>query len=485
MNCIDYFLEANINNNKPFLLGRNEELSYGDLINQVLKVEDWLKVNVGKGKRVLLLAPNGIFFIVSYLAIMKSGNVVVPLNPGIESEQLEYIKEQCESNHVIVSAQVKKRLELDEDCLDEQWFKEVLLVSNHVVWHESDTDSSELAQIIFTSGSTALPKGVMLSHQNLIANTNSIIQYLKLSEKDIMEVVLPFFYCYGLSILHTHLKVGAKLVLNNAFIFLGSVINDLEKYKCTGFAGVPSHFQILLRKSESFKEGHFPNLKYVTQAGGKLHTAFIKEFLEHKPDTKFYVMYGQTEATARLSYLPPELLDSKLGSLGKGIPEVELKVIDGDGIIVKPGEVGEIIAKGDNVMLGYFKDPEETQKVLRDGWLYTGDLATVDEDGYIYHAARKKEIIKVGGKRVSPKEIEEVIVAMPGVIDCTIEAVNDEMLGEAIKANIVLNKAHQNVSDNDVKAYCSSKLASHKIPSYIEFKANVEVNAAGKKVKKV
>ncbi len=175
MNCIDYFLEANLNNDKPFLLGRNEELSYVDLINQVLKVEDWLKVNVGKGKRVLLLAPNGIFFMVSYLAIMKSGNVVVPLNPGIESDQLKYIKEQCESKHVIVSTQVKKRLELDNNCLDEQWFKEALLVSNHVAWQKSDTDSSELAEIIFTSGSTALPKGVMLSHQNLIANTNSII----------------------------------------------------------------------------------------------------------------------------------------------------------------------------------------------------------------------------------------------------------------------------------------------------------------------
>lgn len=485
MNCVHYLLSNHLEKNDLFLLGRSEEACFDDLAKKVSAMTAWLNKNVGTGEKVLLLSPNNMFFMVSYLAIMNSGNVVVPLNPGIEPDQYHYIKGHTGSNHVFMVKQVVKRLKLNgENIIDEDVYSGIVQNGYGNKWESSLVDEDDLAQIIFTSGSTSVPKGVMLSHKNIIANTRSIIKYLDLTENDIMEVVLPFFYCYGLSLLHTHLKVGAKIVLNNTFIFLGSVLSDFDKYKCTGFAGVPSHFQILLRKSDSFKNTDFPHLRYVTQAGGKLHTTFIREFVDSKPNTKFYVMYGQTEATARLSYLPPELLDSKLGSLGKGIPDVELKVVNDRGEDVAPGVVGEIVAKGDNVMLGYFKDLEETDKALKNGWLYTGDLATVDKAGFIYHAARRKEIIKVGGKRVSPKEIEEVIVGLQGVVDCTIEPVQDEYLGEAIKAIIVLNKDHKDITAHQIKEHCASKLSSHKIPGVVEFKDKVDVNAAGKKVKK-
>ena len=151
---------------------------------------------------------------------------------------------------------------------------------------EKEFDSERCAEIIFTSGSTGKPKGVMISHKNLIANTSSIVEYLQLTSDDRMLVVLPFYYCYGLSLLHTHLRVGGSIVFNNAFIFLGGVLKSLIDNKCTGFAGVPSHFQILLRKSDSFKQTKFPDLKYVTQAGGKLAPIFIDEFREAHPNVK-------------------------------------------------------------------------------------------------------------------------------------------------------------------------------------------------------
>ena len=361
--------------------------------------------------------------------------------------------------------------------------KYIEILNSRPIYENTENFSSEKsAQIIFTSGTTGVPKGVVLSHRNLIANTTSIIQYLKLTENDIIEVVLPFYYCYGLSLLHTHLRVGGSLVLNNNFIFLSTVINDLNKYKCTGFAGVPSHFQILLRHSNGFKNMHFPFLRYVTQAGGKLHASFIDEFLQTFPEIDFYVMYGQTEATARLSYLEPKLLRSKLGSIGKAIPGVELNIVDENGKLTKAGETGEIIAKGDNIMAGYYKDDFATKNTVKDGWLYTGDIGTIDEDGYIYLTARKKEFLKISGKRVSPKEIEEVIVSFPGVIDCTIESVEDEITGEAVKAMVVITESKEGkITIENLKSYCAEKLAIHKVPKYIELTKELRFTATGKK----
>jgi acyl-CoA synthetase (AMP-forming)/AMP-acid ligase II len=268
-------------------------------------------------------------------------------------------------------------------------------------------------------------------------------------------------------------------------MFLGNIIRDLKEYKCTGFAGVPSHFQILLRKSDSFKKTIFPDLKYVTQAGGKLAPIFIDEFRESFPGVKFIVMYGQTEATARLSYLPPELYEKKKGSMGKGIPGVELKVVNEKGEKVKPGETGEVIARGDNIMTGYFADEEATRNALRNGWLYTGDLGTTDNDGYIYLTARKKEIIKVRGKRISPKEVEAVILEITDVIDCSVEGVDDEIEGEMLKATIVIRKeARDRVTTEKIKEHCSKHLALYKIPHMYELKEELTISATGKKIKK-
>ncbi|WP_439183628.1 class I adenylate-forming enzyme family protein [Carboxylicivirga taeanensis] len=484
MNCVDYLLQEHLAREGDFILGRNTTLSYPQLIERVLKLSGWFQQNIGQGNNVILMLPNSALSVVAYLAIMKSGNVVVPLNPAMEEGNFKEIAACSAAQCMVASQQVARRLSPSiEIILCEAELEDIMQHPQTPLWSYATSEAGELAQIIFTSGSTAKPKGVMLSHRNIIANTDSIVAYLNLTDTDIIEIVLPFYYCYGLSLLHTHLKVGGSVVLNNTFIFLNSVLDDLQKYKCTGFAGVPSHFQILLRKSESFKTQKFPNLKYVTQAGGKLHNAFIKEFCACHPTIDFIVMYGQTEATARLSYLPPNRLKDKLGSLGKGIPGVELRVVNKEGKTVKAGEVGEIIAKGDNVMMGYFEDPEETAETLKKGWLYTGDLATVDDEGFIFHSARRKDIMKVGGRRVSPKEIEEVIVGINGVIDCTVEAIADDLQGEAVKATVVLNKNHAEVTALYIKKVCADSLSIYKVPKVIEFLSDIKVSATGKKVK--
>ena len=488
MNVYDYLLEVSGFLNKKVLLGNKEEMTYAELNRDSLRLARFIRENYGQYNNIVLVSPNSKFFLVSYLAIIKSGNVCVPLNPSIEESNLKYIVDLCDSKIAFISPTLKDESRWD---LIEEVYHEVPEVGKGRngfklnLFNEDSFDGERLAEIIFTSGSTGEPKGVMITHNNIVANTDSIIDYLKLNADDVIEIVLPFYYCYGLSLLHTHLKVGGSVVFNNNFMFLGAVINDLKKYKCTGFSGVPSHFQILLRKSKSFKSDHFPDLRYVTQAGGKLHKVFIQEFMDNQPDITFYVMYGQTEATARLSYLPPERLTDKLGSLGKAIPGVELELVDESGApVLKAGVVGEMVARGDNIMKGYLGDDEGTAATLKDGWLQTGDLAYRDEDGFFYHTARRKEIIKVGGRRISPKEIEEVIVTIPGVVDCSISAIFDEILGEALKAEVVVaDLKDPSMQESAFKKLCGEKLAAEKVPHVFEFSNRMRVAATGKKTK--
>jgi long-chain acyl-CoA synthetase len=485
MNVFDYFFTDSKSLDKDLILGRGETASYQDIFKKSLALAASIRDEIGENENVLILFPNSSWFIIPYLAIFKSGNVCVPLNTDIEQKNLDYIIDQCKPAMAFISKRLKPKLNLegitlyDEDDLMNRWSSGAESYAE-----ENDFDDQRLAEIIFTSGSTGEPKGVMLSHRNLIANTDSILEYLNLTVEDTIEIVLPFYYCYGLSLLHTHLRVGGSVVLNNTFIFLGSVLDDLNKYKCTGFSGVPSHFQLLLRNSTSFKSMDLPHLRYVTQAGGKLHDVFIEEFREAFPDVVFYVMYGQTEATARLSYLPPELLPEKLGSMGKGIPGVELDIFNEKGEPAGVGEVGEIVARGDNIMSGYLNDEALTAKTLKDGWLHTGDLARKDEDGFFFITARTKEIIKVGGNRVSPKEVESVILSLPEVVDCTISGEFDEMLGELLKAEITLvPKTDQELAREEILKKCATELISYKIPQKIQFLDRVNIAATGKKVK--
>lgn len=483
MNAFDYFFEKTSKLEKDFLVGK-ENLSFKDLYNSSLLLASYLRKEFGVNRNILLLSVNNKFFLTIYFAIIKSGNVCIPLDPNIEKGNFEYISSLTKPIMIFMTRDVERKISsgsvkcIFPDTINNDEFRKAPSLGTE------DFNKETCAEIIFTSGSTGVPKGVMISHQNLIANTESIITYLKINQADRMLVVLPFYYCYGLSLLHTHLRIGGSIVLNNSFIFLGSIINNLLDYKCTGFAGVPSHFQILLRKSDLFKNTKFPDLRYVTQAGGKLAPIFIDEFRSSHPEVTFIVMYGQTEATARLSYLPPELYEAKKGSMGKGIPGVELRVVNEKGEKIKPGETGEVIAQGDNIMLGYFADEEGTKNTLRNGWLYTGDLGTVDQEGYIFLTARKKEIIKVGGKRISPKEIEAVILELPEVVDCTVEGIEDELLGEALKASVVIRpeKGKEEIL-NRIKLHCSQHLALYKIPKVFDISEQLVISATGKKIK--
>jgi long-chain acyl-CoA synthetase len=482
MTFTDYVFEFSSKLNKTSVIFKNE-ISFVEIFENISKRATFIE-NKGLSKKdaVLLVSANSDFFIESYFAIIKSGAICVPINPDLNSNQIKFIIDSL--NIKLIFTQNKFALKIDKLVCDDVDIYTENSEYNFIDGHENNFSQDinieeDVAVILFTSGSTGNSKGVMLTHYNLMYNTNSIIEYLSLTKQDRVEMVLPFYYCYGTSILHTHFRVGGSIVINNRFMFPQTVIEDINKYNCTGFSGVPSNYQILLRMTD-IKSSELPSLRYITQAGGKLPEVFIKELIDILKGVDIFIMYGQTEATSRLSYLPPHLINKKMNSIGKGISGTELVVLNCEGKIVEPGEIGEIAARGGNIMKGYFNDNSETAKVIRDGYLYTGDLAKVDDEGYIYIVSREKNIIKSGGNRISPKEIEDVIAQIPQVVECAVIGVCDDILGEAVKAFVVLIENKSSIDFKYISEFCKKQLPSYKVPRYIDFLKELPKNSSGK-----
>ncbi|MGA2796676.1 MAG: AMP-binding protein [Thermoguttaceae bacterium] len=440
------------------------------------------------GDRVGLWAENGPFFVAAYLGIIRAGLCAVPFPVDCGENTLKGICSDTGMNRMLVSARFRPHVEsLTQDLgikIEDESQTAAIRPDERCEFPAIDP-RRDLAAIMLTSGSTGESKGVMVTHRNIECNTEDITEYLELAADDRTMAVLPLYYCYGTSLLHTHLMAGASLVFNNRFMFPEKVLDEMAEKKCTGFAGVPSTYQILLRRTH-FAKRSFPALRWLQQAGGKLPNPFIQEIRRAFPQVRLFVMYGQTEATARLSYLPPELLDEKLGSIGKGLPGSRLEVLKEDGTPVRPGgdEVGEIVASGDNITPGYWNDAEETARFFRNGRLFTGDMARVDRDGFIFIVERARDFIKAMGNRVSPKEIEEVISQMPEVVEAAVIGVPDEIWGEAIKAYLTTNRPGQLTVEN-VRIHCLGQLPNYKVPEYVEFLPQLPKTANGKVAKEV
>ncbi len=355
-------------------------------------------------------------------------------------------------------------------------------LNTSAVWSQIPTAGSQEqdAVYLFTSGTTASPRAVRLTHRNLQANTDSIIEYLDLTASDRIMVILPFDYCFGLSLLHTHLRVGGSVVLSR-FMYPESVLDLIETTECTGFAGVPSVYQTLLRNT-TFPKRNLKSLRKIQQAGGKLPAIQIKELVKAAPQAQIFVMYGQTEATARLSYLSPALLDSKLGSVGRGIPRVELHVVNEAGTEITPGETGEIIATGDNISPGYLDNPEATAEKFKEGALRTGDLATIDEEGYIYILDRKADFIKSFGHRVSSQAIESTVLELPEVVAAAAIGLPDMAKGEAIYLYVSL-RSGSHLTPAEIILHCKQQAPPYMVPIQVEILSTLPMNTNGKVLK--
>lgn len=461
---------------------RTGTYTYADLrVASAAVAQRLLSWNLSPGARVGLLSGNSFFWVAAYLGIIRSGLVAVPfatvLTPQDVAAKAAFVG--CEAflleSHLdqrFGSAVTAVRRVDDERAMTGNGAAAAVRVS-------PDSD----AVLVFTSGTTASPRAVRVTHRNIWANTDSIVDYLQLARDDRILVVLPFSYCYGASLLHTHLRVGASLSILETFAFPETVIEAIGREGCTGFAGVPSTYQLLLRAS-SFESTRLPTLRTMQQAGGRLSPPQLDRVAAAQPGARLFVMYGATEATARLSYLPPDVRESRPGSIGKGIRGVSLRVVDEDGRDVPVGTVGEIFAQGESITAGYWNDPEGSATKYVRGGLLTGDLARVDDDGFIYVVDRRSDFIKSWGFRVSTHEIEDVLLAMPGVSAAAVVGRPDEDAGEAIVAFCTVDPA-QVVSAEDIRAHCRRTLARPLVPQEIRLVPELPLNQNGKIVKAV
>jgi long-chain acyl-CoA synthetase len=485
---------------RPAAWHKGEWLTYGGLEDRANRLARFLAgEGLGAGSRVGVLLENGFAFLSAHFAVMKAGCVNVSLNTDVTAEGLAFLMSDCGAEALILGpaharltaswrtppaglrlviwsadsvpsdpgAPGARHLTLAEAC------------SAPAARHAARGSGSDLASLVYTSGSTGRPKGVMLTHRNLMSNAESIAGYLALSPEDRVLTVLPFHYVYGQSLFYTHFLKGGSVLIDNRFAYPNTVLDTMESQRATGFAGVPSTFVILLEKS-TFRKRGFPSLRYATQAGGHLSAAWQVKAAEAFNPARFFVMYGATEAAPRLTYLDPDRLPEKAGSIGKAIPGVEVFVADEAGNRQPQGVLGEIAARGPNIMAGYWRDPQATSEVLRNGLYFTGDLGREDAEGFLFIEGRSRDFIKVGGNRVGAKEIEDAILEWDGALEAAVIGVEDALLGEVPKAFVV---PRGQWDEDALKAFLKSRIPMFKQPKYYQTLSALPKNGSGKVMK--
>jgi acyl-CoA synthetase (AMP-forming)/AMP-acid ligase II len=489
---------------KTALVHGKTRANYSEVNRWANQLAGWLlDRGLKRGGRVVVLVENSLEYVISYYGVMKAAGIVVPLSPDLKADNLGLILDELEAGFIIGGAKAAKTLQTG---LSQGRGGERLILKAPaplrpnsafavVAWEELfeggaapnpdlPVGAGETCSIIYTSGSTGRPKGVMLSHANLVSNTHAICEYLRLTSSDIQLVVLPFFYVMGKSLLNTHFAVGGQVVINNQFAYPAAVVQQLINEKVTGFSGVPSTFAYLLYRSPLEKHrDELTHLRYCSQAGGHMPRHLKTELRRVlPPHAEIYVMYGATEAAARIAYLPPGDFDRKLDSIGKPLRGVHLSVLNENGEEAGAGQRGELVASGPNIMQGYWKDTDSTAKVLDGRGYRTGDLGYRDEEGFFYLTGRKDEMIKVGGHRVNPQEVEDAILATGAIIMCAVVGLDDPLLGKRLAAAVVMKD--KSTSCAELLQACSERLPKHKMPSEIKIVERLPLNSNGKIDKK-
>lgn len=438
---------------------------------------------IARGNRVAMYMENSVEVVVSLFAVLKAGAVAVMINPGTKTDKLALLLKDCEASAIVCDS---ARLSFVLDCRSaapglQVWssitkaagvesLESVLEGPGNCDAPAKHGIDMDLAALLYTSGSTGQPKAVMLTHRNLVSVTRSVAEYLALSESDVLLNVLPLSFGYGLSQLLPAFSVGATLVLERSFTYPHAVLTRMVEERVTGFALVPTICAILMQLDLS--RYSLKALRYITNAAAALPVAHLRRLRETLPEVRVFCMYGQTECI-RITYLEPEQVDARPGSVGRGMPNQEHYLVDEQGRPLPAGELGELVVRGSHVMAGYWKSPELTAEKLRPGTIpgervmYTGDLFRTDTDGYLYFVSRKDDIIKSRGEKVSPKEVEEALYRLTDIAEAVVFGVPDPVLGTAVKAAVTLVPG-STLTAQHILRHCSQNLEDFMIPKHIE-----------------
>lgn len=474
---------------KVIVVDGNLKVDFATLKSLIYKYRyQLLSYNIKKGDRVGLYLKKSVDLIAALFAIWLNGGVAVIINETLKKYQVEYIFSHSQASLLITNDSALKNagllnidkklvLNIDEIKFENQYPQTVQVIGN------------DLALIIYTSGSTGMPKGVMLSHNNLLSGAIIVSDYLELTQDDVIISLLPFSFDYGLNQLLTTILVGAKIVIQNS-MFPADICNTILRENVTGMAGVPLLWQQLAQDRSPFIKKSFPSLRYITNSGGRMPENITKLFRKVHPDLKIYLMYGLTEAF-RSTYLDPDKVDIKPNSIGKAIPDVEILVLNEKGEICKPHEVGELVHRGACVSLGYWRDERSTQERFKtieipgyDGnhierVVFSGDFVKYDEDGDLYYIGRKDQMFKISGFRISPEEVEAYVFGSGMVSHAVVFTVPGDGVEDQIVVAVV-PKNKTDFSETQLLAYCKEVMPSYMVPGKIWLIDQVPQTTTGK-----
>lgn len=501
-----------------------KEMTFREILTEAKKLANYLqKLGLKKGDRVASMLPNTPQAVVTYYGTLMAGGIVVQVNPLYTERELAYqmkdagakfivcldillprvskVKEETDLEHIIVTRIadylpfpknliypfIQKReyniVVKVEETDDTHVWKNVI-ANSPAEYQEVEIDPEEdLALLQYTGGTTGLPKGVMLTHYNLVANVQMAKAWISKAERDkeVVLGVLPFFHVYGMTtVMNLSIMYGAKMILLPRFD-AGQVLKTIQKHKPTLFPGAPTIYIGLLNHPD-FEKYDLSSIKACISGSASLPLE-VQEQFEKRTNGKIVEGYGLTESSP-VTHANPIWGRRVNGSIGIPWPDTDAKIVKNGTLEEVPvGEIGEIAVKGPQVMKGYWNNPEATEEVLKDGWLLTGDMGKMDEDGYFYVVDRKKDVIIAGGFNIYPREIEEVLFEHPDIVEAAVIGVPDDYRGETVKA-VIVPKPGAKLDEKQLDEYCRKHLAAFKVPRIYEFREELPKSVIGKVLKR-
>lgn len=474
--------------NKVITSYQGREITYAEIFQQAKNTAGYFQAKgYEKGDIIALFLPNSDNFVICYYACQLGGFSLMPVNTKLTASEVEYIFSHSGAKAIIYDERYydvlnQAGLERFNDCLivGEKMFAEILS-DNSIPFQQTKIEEEDTAVVMYTSGTTGKPKGVMLSAGNIRAAAQIWSEVMEMNDDDIMHIVTPLFHCAASHCFTIPtIYQGGSVVIEEAFS-PEKTLETMAKEKATIFFGVPAIYSILLNTPKML-DTDLSNLRLFTYGAAPMPYELVKKVKTLFPHVKVQNLYGQTENSPGATTLKDHYALEKIGSVGEPLPYTQVRVVDEFGDDLPIGQVGEIVVKGPQVMKGYLKNKEATRQTIKNGWLYSGDLGCFDQDGLLYIVDRKKDMINRGGENVYPVEVEEVLYQIEEILEAAVVGVPHEVYGEIPKAFVVL-KEGRSLTEEEILHFCQSKLAKFKLPGAIEFLDTLPRNASGKVLK--